>query len=247
MRDLQKKIPIIGVFPLNLETMARARFPAEIAALLGCVLVMFVATRPRQPLLFFGARDIGRSVSLAELPSETGLHDEKVAQLFREESEDASEAADYAAADRPLEALRFQKAASKAAAAAEKKAEKEELPAGYHVLKPGHKLPKGAILEPFSPRAFSPRLASGYHLLKPGTKLPKGAKVVSHPPVRMRSGTLRHGTSKKVKGMAASHSGILDDASADLRAAVSRAENDYKDATMQMQALMFQAKLRGYY
>jgi len=60
--------------------------------------------------------------------------------------------------------------------AAQLRKEEKALPPGFHILKPGQKLPKGARI------VRSPPLAAGYHVLKPGMTLPKGAKMVMHPP-----------------------------------------------------------------
>ena len=54
--------------------------------------------------------------------------------------------------------------------------EEKDLPPGFHILRPGQKLPKGAKI------VQAPKLARGYHVLRPGMKLPKGAAIVSHPP-----------------------------------------------------------------
>lgn len=51
--------------------------------------------------------------------------------------------------------------------------EEKALPPGYHVLKPGQRLPKGAKI------VKAPPLPSGYNVLKPGRRLPKGAKIVA--------------------------------------------------------------------
>jgi hypothetical protein len=50
------------------------------------------------------------------------------------------------------------------------------LPPGYHILRPGQKLPKGARIVKTLP------LPEGYHVLKPGMTLPEGAQLVLHPP-----------------------------------------------------------------
>jgi hypothetical protein len=60
--------------------------------------------------------------------------------------------------------------------AAQLRKEEKALPPGFHILKPGQKLPKGARI------VRSPPFAAGYHVLKPGMILPKGAKMVLHPP-----------------------------------------------------------------
>jgi len=62
--------------------------------------------------------------------------------------------------------------------AAKLRKEEMRLPPGFHILRPGQKLPKGAKV--VKPEA----LASGYHVLRPGMKLPKGAKIV-HPTQRL--------------------------------------------------------------
>ena len=51
--------------------------------------------------------------------------------------------------------------------------EEKALPPGYHVLKPGQRLPKGAKI------VKAPPLPSGHHVLKPGRRLPKGAKIIA--------------------------------------------------------------------
>lgn len=82
--------------------------------------------------------------------------------------------------------------------------EAQALPAGYHVLKPGQKLPKGAKI------VQAPKLAARYHVLKPGMKLPKGAKIVAHPPkLAMRRGTMRRARMNVPRVGAANH--MLDD------------------------------------
>ncbi len=208
-----------------------------IAAVVGWIIcmVLLVEGPPRGVLLRAAGGGVyrnvvpSREISLEEVsPLENGLHDEKVTQLFREESQDAAEAADAAAADKPALALRYQEAASKAAAAAETK---EALPAGFHVLKTGQKLPAGAILEP-----YVPQLAAGFHVLQPGQKLPKGAKIVLHPQVRMSAGMR-----KKVATKGVAKQNMLKGVNTQMRAAMSRADSDLKDAQSEMQALMKKA------
>jgi hypothetical protein len=216
--------------------MMDGKFGGVIAAVVGCmVMALLVAGPPRVVLLRAAGGGVyrnvvpSREISLEELsPLENGLHDEKVTQLFREESQDAAEAADAAAADKPAVALRYQEAASKAAAAAETE---EALPAGFHVLKTGQKLPAGAILEP-----YVPQLALGFHVLQPGQKLPKGAKIVLHPQVRMSAGMR-----KKVATKGVANQNMLKGVHAEMRAAMSRADSDLKDAQSEMQALMKKA------
>ena len=193
--------------------------------------------------------------ALASMPATRSLHDEKVAQLFREEAQDAAEAAAAVAANQPSQALKYQKEASKLASKAVSAAAnlEEALPAGFHALKPGQKLPKGAILEP-----FAPRLAKGYHVLKPGMKLPKGAVIVKQAPVRMRAGTLR-----KAQGKSEGGKSVLDDAragvgaimkraasvkheaGAGMDAVMNRAASTFKDAQGEAQALLRRAHVRG--
>jgi hypothetical protein len=176
---------------------------------------------------------------LAEMPATGSLHDEKVAQLFREEAQDAAEAAVAVAANQPSQALRYQKEASKLATKAVSAAAnlnlESALPAGFHALKPGQKLPKGAVLEP-----FAPRLAKGYHVLKPGMKLPKGAVIVKQAPVRMRAGTLRHG-SRKAQAKSEEGKSLLDDARADVDAVMKRAASVQHETGSGIDAVMHRA------
>lgn len=65
---------------------------------------------------------------------------------------------------------------AKRLSAARLQLDEKNLPPGFHILRPGQKLPKGAKI------VRAPDLASGYHVLRPGMKLPKGASIVSHPP-----------------------------------------------------------------
>jgi hypothetical protein len=175
--------------------------------------------------------------ALAAMPATGSVHDEKVAQLFREEAQDAAEAAAAVAANRPSQALKYQKEASKLASKAVSAAASLEaaLPAGFHALKPGQKLPKGAILEP-----FVPRLAKGYHVLKPGMKLPKGAVIVKQAPVRMRAGTLRH-RSRKAQAKSEGGKSVLDDARAGVGAIMKRAASVQHEAGAGMDAVMDRA------
>jgi len=64
--------------------------------------------------------------------------------------------------------------------------EEKSLPAGFHILKPGQKLPKGA-------RIVKAALIAGYHVLKPaGMKLPQITQIVAHPPqLATRRGAMR--------------------------------------------------------
>jgi len=177
---------------------------------------------------------------LAEMPATGSLHDDKVAQvaqLFREEAQDAAEAAAAVAANQPSQALKYQKEASKLASKAVSAAANLEaaLPTGFHALKPGQKLPKGAILEP-----FAPRLAKGYHVLKPGMKLPKGAVIVKQAPVRMRAGTLRHG-SRKAQAKSEGDKSVLDDARAGVGAIMKRAVSVQHETGADMDAVMNRA------
>lgn len=70
---------------------------------------------------------------------------------------------------------------------------KASLPAGYHILKPGQKLPLGAKIVKAPPHAgYEVPGARGIFKLKPGMKLPAGAKIVQHPhALAQRSGALR--------------------------------------------------------
>lgn len=70
---------------------------------------------------------------------------------------------------------------AKRLSAAKLRKEEKSLPPGFHILRPGQKLPRGAKV--VKPEA----LASGYHVLRPGMKLPKGAKIVS-PSSRLAAG-----------------------------------------------------------
>lgn len=82
--------------------------------------------------------------------------------------------------------------------------EAQALPAGYHVLKPGQKLPKGAKI------IKAPKLAVGYHVLKPGKELPKGAKIEAHlPKLAMQRGAMRRARMNVPRVGAANH--MLDD------------------------------------
>ena len=150
---------------------------------------------------------------LAEMPATGSLHDEKVAQLFREEAQDAAEAAVAVAANQPSQALRYQKEASKLATKAVSAAANLNLESA---------------------------LPAGFHALKPGQKLPKGAVIVKQAPVRMRAGTLRHG-SRKAQAKSEEGKSLLDDARADVDAVMKRAASVQHETGSGIDAVMHRA------